>query len=102
MGAAPGGAASTWFSDQVAHRIPCLARASPSLRVANPPGEGSAESMSSEQVPESTEAAEYRQSVLSEISREMVRLYKEQFGRGPTKAKTNFAGPDIVLVTLEE
>jgi uncharacterized protein YbcI len=58
--------------------------------------------MSIEQVPESTETVEYRQSVLAEISREMVRLYKEQFGRGPTKAKTNFAGPDIVVVTLEE
>jgi uncharacterized protein YbcI len=58
--------------------------------------------MSSEQVPESSETADYRQSVLAEISREMVRLYKEQFGRGPTKARTNFAGPDIVIVTLEE
>jgi uncharacterized protein YbcI len=57
---------------------------------------------SSEQVPESIETGEYRQSVLSEISREMVRLYKEQFGRGPTKARTNFAGPDIVICTLEE
>jgi uncharacterized protein YbcI len=58
--------------------------------------------MSSEQITESIEAADYRQSVLAEISREMVRLYKEQFGRGPTKARTNFAGPDIVVVTLEE
>jgi uncharacterized protein YbcI len=40
-------------------------------------------------------------SVLAEISREMVRLYKEQFGRGPTKARTDFAGPDIVICTLE-
>ena len=32
----------------------------------------------------------------------MVRLYKEQFGRGPTKARTNFAGPDIVICTLEQ
>jgi uncharacterized protein YbcI len=31
----------------------------------------------------------------------MVRLYKEQFGRGPTKARTEFAGPDTVLCTLE-
>ncbi|MFP5387679.1 MAG: Na-translocating system protein MpsC family protein, partial [Thermoleophilia bacterium] len=31
----------------------------------------------------------------------MVRLYKEQFGRGPTKARTEFAGPDIVICTLE-
>ncbi len=32
----------------------------------------------------------------------MVRLYKELFGRGPTKAKTDFAGPDTVLCTLED
>ena len=41
------------------------------------------------------------QSVLLQISNEMVRLYKEQFGRGPTRARTNFAGPDIVIATLE-
>jgi uncharacterized protein YbcI len=58
--------------------------------------------MSSDGVPESIETIDYRQSVMAEISREMVRLYKEQFGRGPTKARTNFAGPDIVIVTLEE
>lgn len=40
-------------------------------------------------------------SVRAEISREMVRLYKDLFGRGPTKAKTDFAGPDVVLCTLE-
>jgi uncharacterized protein YbcI len=31
----------------------------------------------------------------------MVRIYKEQFGRGPTKARTYYAGPDTILVTLE-
>jgi len=31
----------------------------------------------------------------------MVGLYKELFGRGPTKARTEFAGPDIVICTLE-
>jgi uncharacterized protein YbcI len=41
------------------------------------------------------------QSVLLQISNEMVRLYKEQFGRGPTRVRTNFAGPDIVIATLE-
>jgi uncharacterized protein YbcI len=40
-------------------------------------------------------------SIRAEISREMVRLYKELFGRGPTKARTEFAGPDIVLCSLE-
>ena len=37
----------------------------------------------------------------AQISREMVRLYKEQFGRGPTKARTDFAGPDIVICSLQ-
>ncbi len=40
-------------------------------------------------------------SILAEISREMVRLYKEQFGRGPTKARSNFAGADTLICTLE-
>jgi uncharacterized protein YbcI len=41
------------------------------------------------------------ESVRAEISREMVGLYKELFGRGPTKARTEFAGPDIVICSLE-
>jgi uncharacterized protein YbcI len=32
----------------------------------------------------------------------MVGLYKEQFGRGPTRARTYWAGPDIVLSVLED
>jgi uncharacterized protein YbcI len=32
----------------------------------------------------------------------MVRLYKDQFGRGPTRARTEFAGPDIVVASLED
>lgn len=43
----------------------------------------------------------HHESVRAEISREMVRLYKELFGRGPTKARTEFAGPDIVICSLE-
>jgi uncharacterized protein YbcI len=42
------------------------------------------------------------QHTLSSISNEMVRLYKEQFGRGPTKTRTDWAGPDVLVVTLEE
>jgi uncharacterized protein YbcI len=42
-----------------------------------------------------------KDSVRAEISRQMVRIYKEQFGRGPTKVKTDFAGPDVVVTTLE-
>src|SRR4051812_23896191 len=39
--------------------------------------------------------------VTAQISNEMVALYKELFGRGPTSARTNFAGPNVILVTLE-
>jgi uncharacterized protein YbcI len=42
------------------------------------------------------------QGMLSTISNEMVRLYKEQFGRGPTKTRTQWAGPDVLVVTLEQ
>ena len=41
-------------------------------------------------------------SVLLAISNEMVRLYKQQFGRGPTKARSSWAGPDTLVVVLEE
>jgi uncharacterized protein YbcI len=39
--------------------------------------------------------------LLMEISNEMVRLYKQQFGRGPTTARTVWAGPDVLTVILE-
>lgn len=39
---------------------------------------------------------------LLEISNAMVRLYKEAFGRGPTKARTTFAGTDTLVVLLED
>jgi uncharacterized protein YbcI len=46
--------------------------------------------------------AEDRAGVLSAVSDEMVRLYKQQFGRGPTAARTNWAGADTLVVTLED
>jgi uncharacterized protein YbcI len=52
-------------------------------------------------IPEESIDGQKFDSVRAEISREMVRLYKELFGRGPTKARTEFAGPDIVISTLE-
>ena len=36
------------------------------------------------------------------ISNAMVHVYKEHFGRGPTKTRTYWAGPDVVTVTLED
>ena len=41
-------------------------------------------------------------SMLTAISNEMVRIYKDQFGRGPTKTRSNWAGPDTLVVTLED
>jgi uncharacterized protein YbcI len=37
-----------------------------------------------------------------EISNGMVRLYKQVFGRGPTRARTYFAGPDMIVCSLEK
>ncbi len=58
--------------------------------------------MNDQQVVERGDTSDPQFSVKAAISREMVRLYKEQFGRGPTKARTEFAGPDIVISTLED
>jgi uncharacterized protein YbcI len=43
-----------------------------------------------------------RQSVQMAVSNEMVRIYKTQFGRGPTKTRTDFAGPDVLVCTLRD
>jgi uncharacterized protein YbcI len=41
-------------------------------------------------------------SITMAISNEMVRLYKEQFGRGPTKTRTHWCGNDVITVVLED
>jgi len=40
-------------------------------------------------------------SLLVELSNAMVRIHKEQFGRGPTSARSYFAGPDVIVSVLE-
>ena len=40
--------------------------------------------------------------VLMEISNAMVGIYKSQFGRGPTAARTHWCGPDAVTCFLED
>src|SRR6201997_5855723 len=50
---------------------------------------------------EQSVAAVADRSPMLEISNAMVRLYKEAFGRGPTKARAQFAGPDTLVVILE-
>jgi uncharacterized protein YbcI len=39
---------------------------------------------------------------LMAISNEMTRIYKEQFGRGPTRVRTNWGDTDTIVVTLED
>ena len=38
---------------------------------------------------------------LAAVSNAIVKLHKEQFGRGPTHARTDFAGRDTLVCTLE-
>jgi uncharacterized protein YbcI len=42
------------------------------------------------------------QYVLLNLSNEMVRIYKEIFGRGPTRTRADWAGRDAVVCTLED
>jgi uncharacterized protein YbcI len=59
--------------------------------------------MDSEAAQEQPGTSEERQGFqLSELSNAMVKIYKEQFGRGPTKTRTHYAGPDTVITTLED
>jgi uncharacterized protein YbcI len=48
-----------------------------------------------------SQSVEQETSPLLEISNAMVRLHKEQFGRGPTAARAHFAGPDTLVCVLE-
>jgi uncharacterized protein YbcI len=41
-------------------------------------------------------------SALLQISNAIVRIYKDAFGRGPTKARAQFAGPDTLVVLLQD
>lgn len=45
---------------------------------------------------------ESRTSILMEVSNAMVRLYKEQFGRGPTTSRSHWAGPDAIVCLMED
>jgi uncharacterized protein YbcI len=40
--------------------------------------------------------------VTHELCNEMVRIYKEIFGRGPTRTRADWAGRDALLCTLED
>ena len=40
--------------------------------------------------------------VLPRITSAMVRIYKEQFGRGPDNARSYYAGPDTIICLLAD
>jgi uncharacterized protein YbcI len=40
--------------------------------------------------------------LLQDVSNAMVALHKEQFGRGPTRAQSHFAGADALLCVMED
>ena len=46
-------------------------------------------------------ALEPKGPALAELSNAMVGIYKEILGRGPTTASSHYAGPDIVVTSLE-
>jgi uncharacterized protein YbcI len=58
--------------------------------------------MSTEEQRQQAEAADRSNKILSELSSTMVGLFKDQFGRGPTKARTRWAGPDVLVTILED
>jgi uncharacterized protein YbcI len=37
-----------------------------------------------------------------DVANTLVRLHKEQFGRGPTNARAAFAGPDALVCVMED
>lgn len=52
--------------------------------------------------PGTTQDQQATGSLLQKVSNAMVALHKEQFGRGPTRAQSHFAGPDALLCVLED
>ena len=39
---------------------------------------------------------------LTQVTRAIVAIYKDQFGRGPNHARSHYAGPDSIVCYLEE
>jgi uncharacterized protein YbcI len=49
-----------------------------------------------------TNADETKRPIGAQVSRAMVNVYKTQFGRGPVKAHTHWAGSDMLVCVLED
>lgn len=52
--------------------------------------------------PEQQGSQERASTMLKDISDEMVAIYKDHFGRGPTRVRTEWAGADTIVVLLEQ
>jgi uncharacterized protein YbcI len=46
--------------------------------------------------------AEQKGELLSAVTRELIRLHKQYYGRGATRAKALFAHPNLLLVEMED
>ena len=49
-----------------------------------------------------TRTEQDRGGALASVSSAMVALHKEQFGRGPRRARSNFAGDDVLVCVLDD
>jgi uncharacterized protein YbcI len=58
--------------------------------------------MRAQERPSSDGARERSASVVAAISDEMVKLYKDQFGRGPNRVRTYWCSDDVLTTVLEE
>lgn len=47
------------------------------------------------------ESPPQQRTMLSAVSNAVVKLHKEQFGRGPTNSRADWAGRDVLVCTLE-
>jgi uncharacterized protein YbcI len=58
--------------------------------------------MAAEEQEQQQTAHEAPTSTLMEVSKAMIGLYKNHFGRGPTKTRSYWAGPDAITCVLED
>ena len=47
------------------------------------------------------ESPPQQRTVLAAVSNAVVKLHKEQFGRGPTNSRADYAGRDVLVCTLD-
>jgi uncharacterized protein YbcI len=58
--------------------------------------------MATEEQEQQPTEAEATTSALMEISNSVTRIFKDQFGRGPTRTRAYWAGRDVITVVLED